>query len=448
MSQQDDYKIERKKPRLSRGGKFGMLALTAAAGAVVLYPLLPQPDRRGIETSGVEEFQSDARSASGFGLIVPPEAAPPAPALAVDFSMIEGDLAAQRADLEGRNAALEAEIRRLQEQMTGLATRDSSAETAEILRAMEAMQADYRDQIAAMQAGFAREISGLQSSNAALQAQLTAGAASQPDLEAQRQEEQRRAQLEARRAQQEAIMRARVASPGIVFDEGQAGRNAAAPGPGPTSAPGPQTRDQAGRDFVQSGLEPTPVSRSQVIANPSNTVLQGTMIQATLENAVDSSLPGQLTAIVNYPVSSFDGTQVLIPAGSRLFGQYSSDVSIGQGRILVGWTRLVTPDGQSVQMNAFGGDGAGRSGITGQVHSRFAMRFGSAALISLIGAAPAIAAARLDSEVASETVQDVTRDLGSSTTSVIEDYMRLPPVITVPAGAAITVIVDRDLEIY
>ena len=123
-------------------------------------------------------------------------------------------------------------------------------------------------------------------------------------------------------------------------------------------------------------------------------------------------------------------------------------MAIGQGRILVAWTRLVTPDGQSVQMEAFGGDAQGRSGITGKVNSRFGQRFGSPALISLLGAAPAIAAAKYSNEISSNTAEQIGTDLSSAMGGAVEAYTSLPPIITVAPGAAITVIVDRDLEIW
>jgi len=36
-------------------------------------------------------------------------------------------------------------------------------------------------------------------------------------------------------------------------------------------------------DFVLNGALPTSVTQAQVIANPSNTIIQGTMIQAVME---------------------------------------------------------------------------------------------------------------------------------------------------------------------
>ena len=73
------------------------------------------------------------------------------------------------------------------------------------------------------------------------------------------------------------------------------------------------TGDAASRAFVLEEARPVTVTSADVIANPGNTVLQGTIIQASLETAVDSSLPGQIVAIVNRPVWSFDQSRVLIP---------------------------------------------------------------------------------------------------------------------------------------
>ena len=39
-------------------------------------------------------------------------------------------------------------------------------------------------------------------------------------------------------------------------------------------------------------------------------------------------------------------------------------------------------------------------------------------------------------------------DLANATSSVMADYLRIPPTIQVAQGARITVMVDRDLEIF
>ncbi len=143
-------------------------------------------------------------------------------------------------------------------------------------------------------------------------------------------------------------------------------------------------------------------------------------------------------------VWSFDQAQS-DPAGSRLFGDYSSDVAIGQGRILVAWTRLVTPDGQSVQMEAFGGDAQGRSASPARP-TPLRCRFGIGCAHLPSRAAPAVAAAKYTDEISSDTVESMGEDLSAAMGSAVEAYTSLPPIITVAPGAAITVMVDRDLE--
>lgn len=427
-----EYKIERPKPKLTKQQRIGMGALLAGASIAALWTLWPaQKAIPAVETSEAQEFQNPDKGPA-IGMIEP--AADPKGKGGEDFANIEGQLASQRETLETKNAALSDEVTRLQKQLADLATKaasekdDSAKELAEALaKAQEQNQA----MIESIKAEFGGEI-----------AALKATAASSDKLAAKQE-----ADLAARRAKKEEELAARVSSPSVVFDNGQSGAKGDANLMPPDDSQN-GSRDAAGRDFVQSGREATPVQESQVIANPSNTVLQGTMIEATLENAVDSSLPGQLTAIVTRPVWSFNQAQILVPAGSRLFGEYSSEVEIGQGRILVAWTRLVTPDGQSVQMEAFGGDAQGRSGITGKVNSRFAERFGSAALISLLGAAPAVAAANYADKLSADTAQSVGQDLGSAMGSAVEAYTSLPPIISVAPGAAITVMVDRDLEFW
>ena len=93
-------------------------------------------------------------------------------------------------------------------------------------------------------------------------------------------------------------------------------------------------------------------------------------------------MPGAIRAIVSEDVHSFDGTRVLIPRGARLVGRYRSDVALAQSRVMVAWDRIILPDNQTVEISAFGGDELGRTGTTGFVDTRFAQRFGSAALIS------------------------------------------------------------------
>lgn len=383
----------------------------------------------------------------------------------------QNQLARQAAEAEERASEQDGLIRSLAEQNERLEAllqaRPAGPDATETERRLRLESELRREEEAArearaLEAGMAREAQQLELER---QRQLEAERQRLSQIEEEQRraaladEASRRAELEARRAEQLALREARIESPGVIFDQratGAAGSSTpgAATDGGLAAANGPfgqgrlPSRDELQRGFVSAVGGGREASVAEFIANPSNTVLQGTVVEASLETAIDSALPGPVVAMVTRPIWSFDGSQVLVPPGSRLFGQYSSDVSLGQSRILVGWQRIVTPDGQNVRIAAFGGDAQGRSGITGDVDSRFLRRFGGAALISLVSAAPAIAAANADSEIEVQIGEDVTGNLVGATRSAVEQYATLPPVIRVDIGSAVTVIVDRDIELF
>lgn len=207
--------------------------------------------------------------------------------------------------------------------------------------------------------------------------------------------------------------------------------------------------------FVRDAGRPVQVQRAEIIVNPSNTVTQGTMIQAVLETAIDSTLEGPIRGLVTTDVVSYDGSRILIPRGSRLIGTYSSEVETGSSRLLVAWERIIMPDNQSVQISAFGGDALGRSGTTGRVNSHFLRRFGAAALTSTIGAIPSLVSR--DSSDGAVTISTggsnaastgAANALSGATDAAVGRFLSISPTIAVPQGTRITVMVDRDLEIF
>ena len=152
-----------------------------------------------------------------------------------------------------------------------------------------------------------------------------------------------------------------------------------------------------------------------------------------------------IRAVVSDDVWSYDGSTVLLPRGTRLLGSYNSDVSVVQGRVQLAWNRAVTPEGVSVELGGYGADTLGRSGQEGFVDGRFRQRFGSAALISLIGTAPEVVVASETGATGQDIAEDLGGDLETSAQGVMGDYLSAPPVIYVDQGTAITVFVNQDL---
>jgi type IV secretion system protein VirB10 len=122
----------------------------------------------------------------------------------------------------------------------------------------------------------------------------------------------------------------------------------------------------------------------------STIITAGNFIHAILEPATNSDLPGSLRAIVSEPVYAEDGSRVLIPRGSRLIGEYKSGMMQGQSRIFIVWQRLITPEGISIQLGSSGVDSLGVAGVgADSINRHFWERFGTASLLSMIGAGTA-----------------------------------------------------------
>lgn len=197
-------------------------------------------------------------------------------------------------------------------------------------------------------------------------------------------------------------------------------------------------------------------SVSQKLVDPSRMIVQGAIISAVLETAIDTQLPGNIKAQVIRPVYSFDGRRVLMPPGTILIGQFNNDVDLAQKRVLIAWNRAVTPDGKSIAIGSTGTDTLGRAGTLGNVDNRYGTKFGAAILVSAITAIPSALSSKTggsSSSGSSGTTVNVGDQLASNSGSgmsdqangVLEQYLSLPPVIRIPQGEEIRVFVNRDL---
>lgn len=186
-------------------------------------------------------------------------------------------------------------------------------------------------------------------------------------------------------------------------------------------------------------------------------VPEGTMISGLLETAINSDLPGQIRAVVNEDVYSFDGRRILIPIGSRLIGEYQSEVTRGQSRVFVVWSRLIRSDGVSVRLNSMGSDSLGRSGMTGLVDTKFKERFTSALMLSVLGGGinyltdsggePEFEEGQDDDRSARQKAADgVAQTMADFISSEIEANANLKPTISIDQGERVFVYVRQDLS--
>jgi type IV secretion system protein VirB10 len=195
----------------------------------------------------------------------------------------------------------------------------------------------------------------------------------------------------------------------------------------------------AAEDQSQKGQDDA--ARAVVLHHRALVVAQGVIIPAVLETPIDSSSPGPVRAITSTDTYGFDGSRLLIPRGSRLYGQYQSDTRAGQARVTVSWTRLMRPDGISVRLNSPASDRAGQPGVPGRVNNHVAARLAAATLESALAVGVNLASRPADGSI---VIGQPIQPLASAGATLIPAPPG--PTIMVRAGSDISVFVARDLD--
>lgn len=197
-------------------------------------------------------------------------------------------------------------------------------------------------------------------------------------------------------------------------------------------------------------------------------IAQGRLIHATLETAINTDLPAPIRAVVSRDIYGEAGTVPLIPAGSRLIGRYNNDLTGGQSRVFVVWSRVIRPDGIDVMLSGQGAssplvDQIGQAGIAGQVDTKFQYIFSRAVMASIVSIVFAIGSDELSpgdgessstnstfgttqsGDAASTATVNALNRLGSLTENFLQQFLDIGPTILVDQGTPINVFVNRDL---
>jgi type IV secretory pathway VirB10-like protein len=223
----------------------------------------------------------------------------------------------------------------------------------------------------------------------------------------------------------------------------------------PPTAPGTLSAAAPGKTYGQfdgSAQQDRWRLDSQVQAPRSPYELRaGFVLPAILISGINSDLPGQVIGQVSQDVfDTATGKWTVIPQGSRLVGQYSSDIAYGQARVLIAWQRIIFPDGKALDIGAMpGADSAGYAGFHDKVNNHYLRLFGSALLMS--GVTAGIALSQPESLYGSRQTarsalsEALGQQLGHVTAQMIARNMGISPTLEIRPGYRFNVVVTKDL---
>nr|WP_233707936.1 DNA type IV secretion system protein ComB10 [Helicobacter bizzozeronii] len=192
------------------------------------------------------------------------------------------------------------------------------------------------------------------------------------------------------------------------------------------------------------------------------TITADKMIPAFLITPISSQIAGKVTAQVETDIFASMGRAVLIPKGSKVIGYYNNNNKIGEYRLNIAWTRIITPQGINIMLtNARGADVKGYNGLIGKVIARNFQKYGLPLLTStlsnglLIGLTSALANRQNKAGVGNPFFGDyllmqLTRSTGMNINQVVgqilADKARINPIIVIFEGSR--VFISPNLDIF
>ena len=150
------------------------------------------------------------------------------------------------------------------------------------------------------------------------------------------------------------------------------------------------------------------------------TVTAGTIIPSMLLTGINTDTPGQVVAQTLSDVYSLDGSNILIPAGSRVLGSVGS-ADGSSGRVGVTFSQLVLPDGGTYNIgdSLVAVDGAGYTGLQGNLHRHTGSNFMKGLFNSAL---TALSTASVDRVTLDASAFDAATETQKPTTTVDPGY--------------------------
>lgn len=200
--------------------------------------------------------------------------------------------------------------------------------------------------------------------------------------------------------------------------------------------------------FVNGPVDRRTVSQDR-LANPVSpyVVQAGTVIPAALLTGIQSDLPGQVTAqVTEHVYDTPTGKFLLIPQGSRLIGQYDSQISFGQKRVLLVWNRIMLPDGKSIVLDRQqGADARGFSGLEDEVDYHWWDLIKAAALSTLLSVGAEVGSDGDESDLVRALRRGSQDSVNNTGQQLVRRQLNIQPTLTIRQGFPVRVIVNRDL---
>lgn len=195
---------------------------------------------------------------------------------------------------------------------------------------------------------------------------------------------------------------------------------------------------------------------SEIEAGSKYQLRSGTIIPSMLLTEINSDLAGIIQGQVSQNVYDTEtGKFLLIPQGTRLIGQYDSDIVYGQSRVMIVWNRLIFPNGSALDIGEMpGADSMGKAGLNDKVNNHYGKMFINALLMSGITGVVSYTQDKNNdnnNESGNRSMSDsmsqaLGQQFGQVTIEMIRKNMNVSPTLEIRAGFRFNIIVTKDIH--
>jgi len=180
-------------------------------------------------------------------------------------------------------------------------------------------------------------------------------------------------------------------------------------------------------------------------------VYEGTVLDTVLMNRLDGDAAGPVKVLVSNPIYSHDRQHVLIPEGTIVLGEARKIGASGFGqqrRMAVVFHRMIMPDGYSVDLDQFQGlNQSGAEGLKDKVNNHYLEIFGMSIALGVIAGAGEIeqGGGTISTSGSQAFATGASASVSQSATSVLDQFLEIPPTITIREGHRVKVYFTQDM---
>ena len=179
------------------------------------------------------------------------------------------------------------------------------------------------------------------------------------------------------------------------------------------------------------------------------------MIPAVLLTNISSDIGGKCIAQVEEDIYAEMGKAILIPKGSKVLGNYANNNKIGEFRLNVLWTRILTPQGVNIMLtDSYGADLAGAMGIIGDLDSKYWQRYGIPLALSTLSNGLILTLNNVTQKATDSTsnaymnaqlMQNFQGDISGIMAAIINEQVKIKPTIRIEKGSRIFITSNKDI---